>query len=578
MVNEIRRAIRRAVAMVALFSLFVNVLVLMVPIYSLQVYDRVFTSQSGDTLFWLTVLALFMIGVLAVLDTLRGRILVRVSLWLERRLAPVLLAKKLVGDIGRYGVLGTQGLDDLASVRRFLTGPGAPNLFDAPWMPLYLTVIWLMNPWLGVVATASAVLLFTTGLLNELATRRALAEANEKNNETMAALRTTLYGSETVRALGMSQAVLRSWAAQNDTVLRLQAGASDRSGAIQSFARFERLAAQIAIVGAGAWLVIDQTITPGTLIASAIIVSRALAPAEGLIGSWRGVVGARAAYRRVLEQLAGADERPRLQLPAPRGRLDVENISLVIPGNDRFTLHGVRFTLAEGESLGIIGPSASGKSTLARVILGLTSPTSGIVRIDGADVSSWDPDLLGRHIGYVPQNIRLFPGTIGDNIARLGPREDTLIVRAAQMAGAHEMILRLPLGYDTEIDPSRPAISGGQQQLIALARALYGEPRLLVLDEPNSNLDRDGEAALLSALARAREAAITTIVIAHRPTVVSELDRLLVLREGRVVMAGPRAEVLARTTGAVAPFKRPNAASHESGSLIERAGREQVPS
>lgn len=578
MVNEVRRATLSAVAMVALFSMLMNVLLLIVPLYSLQVYDRVFTSHSGETLFWLTVLAVFMIGVLAVLDALRGRILVRVSLWLERRLAPVLLAKNLAGDIGRYGVLGTQALEDLGAMRRFLTGPGAINLFDAPWMPLFLAVIWLMNPWLGIVATVSAALLFMTGLVNELCTRGVLNEASAKNNEVMAALRTTLYGTETVLALGMKRAVLQSWAAQNDVILRLQGSASDRAGAIQAFARFERLGAQIAIVGAGGWLVIDQTITPGTLIASAIIVSRALAPAEGLIGSWRSVVGARTAYRRVLEQLAGVNERPRLQLPAPRGRLDVENISLMLPGNDRLTLHGVRFTLAEGESLGIVGPSASGKSTLARVILGLISPTSGTVRIDGADVSSWDPDLLGRHIGYVPQYIRLFPGTVGDNIARLGPREDALIVKAAQMAGAHEMILRLPHGYDTEIDPSRPAISGGQQQLIALARALYGEPRLLVLDEPNSNLDRDGEAALLSALARAREAGMTTIIIAHRPAIVSEVDRLLVLREGRVVMAGPRAEVLARTTGAVAPFKRPNVASQEGGSLIERVGREQVPS
>ncbi len=578
MVNEVRHATRRAVATVALFSLFMNALVLVVPIYSLQVYDRVLTSQSGETLLWLSVLAVFLIAMLAVLDALRTRILVRVSLWLERRLAPVLLARNLAGDIGRYGALGTQGLEDLASLRRFLTGPGAVNLFDAPWMPLYLVVIWLLNPWLGIVATVSAALLFMTGFFNELATRRALGEANAKNSETMAALRTTLYGSETVRALGMKEAVLRSWAAQNDAVLRLQGGASDRSGTIQSFARFERLAAQVAIVGVGGWLVIDHAITPGALIAAAIIVSRALAPAEGLIGSWRSVVGARAAYRRVLDRLAGAAVRPPLQLPAPRGRLDVEDVSLALPGNDRFALQGVRFTLQEGESLGIVGPSASGKSSLARVILGLASPTGGTVRIDGAELSSWDPDFLGRHVGYVAQDVRLFPGTVGDNIARLGPRDDAMIVKAAQMAGAHEMILRLPRGYDTEIDPSRPAISGGQQQLIALARAFYGEPRLLVLDEPNSNLDRDGEAALLSALARARTAGITMIVIAHRPAIVGELDRLLVLREGRVIMAGPRAEILARTTGAVAPFKRPNVASREGGGLIERAGGEQVPS
>jgi PrtD family type I secretion system ABC transporter len=556
MAEEVRHAIRQAVAMIAAFSFFMHMLVLVVPLYSLQIYDRVLSSRSGETLLWLSALAVFLILILAVLDSLRARILVRVSAWLEQRLAPVLLARNLAGDLGRYGALGTQGLDDLAALRRFLTGPGAINLFDTPWMPLYLAVIWLLHPWLGVVATASAVCLFLTGLANEMATRRAIAEANAIGGETMAALRTTLLGAETVRALGMRQAVLRRWRARNDAVLGLQAGASDRAGMIQAFARFERLVAQIAIVGVGGWLAVGQAITPGALIAAAILVSRALAPAENLIGGWRSVAAAREAYRRILSRLRGIQPDGGLRLPAPQGRLDVEGVSLRLPGIDHPILDAIRFTLHPGESLGVIGPSGAGKSSLARLILGVVPPTAGVVRLDGADIAGWDRDLLGRHCGYVPQEIRLFPGTVADNIARLGLRDDALVIEAARIAGAHEMILRLPRGYDTDIDPGSPALSGGQRQLIALARAFYGHPRLLVLDEPNSNLDREGETALLAALARAKEAGITTVVIAHRPSIVAGLDRLLVLRGGRVGMYGPRAEVLERTSGVV-PFKRP---------------------
>lgn len=556
MVNEVRHTLWRAIAMIGFFSLFMHGLLLVVPLYSLQIYDRVLSSQSGETLLWLTALAVFLILILAVLDALRARILVRLSAWLERRLAPVLLARNLTGDLGRYGVLGMQGLDDLGNLRRFLTGPGAVNLFDAPWMPLYLAVIWLMSPWLGVVATVSAGLLFLTGLTNELVTRRALTEAGAVGNETTAALRTTLLGAETVRVLGMRQAVMRLWSGRNETVLRLQTGASDRAGMIQSFARFERLAAQIAIVGVGAYLVIDHAITPGVLIASAIIVSRALAPAESLIGSWRSVAASREAYHRILDRLRDAKPRAGLQLPVPQGRIDIENVSLTLSGSDQPVLQGIRFTLAPGESLGIVGPSGAGKSSLARVMLGVLPPSAGTVRIDGADIATWDGDLLGRHLGYVPQEIRLFPGTVADNIARLRARDDEQVIEAARLAGAHDMILRLPRGYDTDIDPASPALSGGQKQLIALARAFYGGPRVLLLDEPNSNLDRDGEASLIAALARAKDAGITTIVIAHRPNIVAGLDRLLVLRDGRISMLGPRAEVLARTTGVVAPFKR----------------------
>jgi len=557
MAEEVRNALRRAIAMTAVFSLFMHVLVLAVPLYSLQIYDRVLSSQSSDTLLWLTSVVIFMLAMLAILDSLRARILVRLSVWLERRIASLLLRRNLTDDLGRYGSLGLQGLDDLAALRRFLTGPGATSLFDAPWLPLYLIVIWLMSPWLGIVATVSATALFLTGLTNELVTRQSLRDANAIHVETFAALRTTLFGAETVRALGMRDSVLRRWIGRNEQVLQLQTRASDRAGLIQSFARFERLAAQIAIVGVGASLVIDHAVTPGVLIAASILVSRALAPAESLIGSWRSVVGAREAYSRILEALRAIKPHTGLRLPAPQGRLDVENISVRLPGLDQPVLKDVRFTVQAGESLGIVGPSGAGKSTLGRAMLGLVPLSAGTIRLDGADIATWERDMLGAHLGYLPQEVRMFPGTVAENIARLGMRDDEMVVEAARLAGAHEMILRLPQGYDTDIDPASPALSGGQRQLIAFARAFYGRPRLLLLDEPNSNLDRDGEAALLAALARAKEAGITTLVIAHRPSIVAGLDRLLVLRDGRISLLGPRAEILARTANVVAPFKRP---------------------
>jgi len=561
MTKEIRRSTLRAIAAVGFFSLFLHILVLAVPLYSLQVYDRVMSSQSSETLIWLSVIALFAIGILAVLDSLRARMLVRLSGWLERRLAPVLLVQGLKAGLGKRAVLGTQSLEDLAALRRFLTGPGAISLFDAPWMPLYLVVIFLFHPYLGIIATVGALLLFVTGLINEFATRRPLTEANTVNGDAMAALRATALGADAVRALGMISAVVRRWRRDNETVLDLQACASDRAGVVQAIARFIRLFVQIAIVGVGAWLVIHHSLTSGILIAAAIIVSRALAPAETLIGSWRSVIGARSAYRRIAERLKEmATPTSSVRLPAPTGRLDIENVSLTAPGSDRPILQGIRFSLEPGESLGIVGPSAAGKSSLARIILGVMPPSAGVVRLDGADIATWDSDRLGRHLGYVPQEVRLFTGTVGENIARLGTPDDDMVIKAAMFAGAHDMILRLPKGYDTEFDPAGQVLSGGQRQLIALARAFYGNPSLVVLDEPNSSLDRDGEAALLGAIARAKEAGITVVVIAHRPSIVAGVDKMLVLQNGRIAMFGPRAEILAKTTAnVVAPFKRPAA-------------------
>ncbi len=551
----------RVLVAIGAFSFFVHLLVLAVPLYSLQVYDRVLSSRSEETLVWLTLITVLAIAVLAVIDGLRSRILVRLSGWLERQLAAPLLGLNFRGRLAAPGQQlsdDARGLEDLAALRQFLTGPGAISLFDAPWMPLYLVVICLLHPALGVIAAGGAVLLFATGVVNELATRRPLTEANVAHGDALSRVRSFLRGADVVRALGMVQPVMRRWQRDEERVLQLQARASDRAGAIQSFAKFSRLFIQIAIVGMGALLAIEREITPGALIAAAIIVSRALAPAENLIGSWRSVIGAQTAYRRIARRLGRNDAPgPAVQLPPPQGRIDVENVSLLVPGVDRAILHNVRFSLSPGESLGIIGPSAAGKSTLARVILGLVPTSAGTVRIDGSDINTWDRDRLGRYVGYMSQEAQLFHGTIAENIARLGELDDERVIAAARFAGAHEMILRLPRGYDTLMEPNGPSLSGGQRQLVALARAFYGAPRLVVLDEPNSNLDRDGEAALLQTLERAREAGITTIVIAHRTNVLAKLDKLMILRDGRVVMFGPRAEVLAGAAPAVvAPFKR----------------------
>lgn len=538
---------RRVFTIAGVFSLFSNVLILAIPLYSLQVYDRVLSSRSGSTLAMLTVVAVGALLVHAVLEAVRSRLMVHVGLWLERVWAPELLRRAVRRGPEGDGATGAQVLRDLAALRGFITGPGVFHLFDAPWVPVYAVVMFLLHPALGWLTLGGGVVLFGLALASEFATRGPLKGAGQRMTVAQARADEYVRRAEVIEAMGMLPGLAASWAAESRRTQGMLAVGWQRSALLAAAARFCRFLVQVAIVALGAWLAINDQLSTGSVVAASIMLTRALAPVESLVGSWKSFIAARAAHGRIQAELNRvARNRTSTALPIPNGRLMLERVSFEMPHLERPVLSSIELDMAPGEALGIIGPSAAGKSTLARIILGIQPPTQGCARLDGADVATWAREDLGRHVGYLPQNIELFPGSIKRNIARMAEPNDGKVIEAAQLAGVHEMILRLPLGYDTEIADALRNLSGGQRQRIGIARAFYGEPRLLVLDEPNSNLDAEGENALIRALLRARERGVTTIVIAHRARVLMSVDRLMLLREGRMDMLGARDEVMAR--------------------------------
>lgn len=538
---------RPALAFAALFSFFANLLVLTVPLYMLQVFDRVLSSRSEDTLIMLSILAAGALLVLAILEALRARIQLRIGLWLSRLLGPLLLVQAVERAAAAGDQTSADGLRQLATLRNLLGGPALFHLLDAPWMPVYVGIVALMHPWLGAIAAAGALLLLLLALLAEYATRRPLRQASLLSLQLFGQAEAHLRNAQVIEAMGMLPALAKDWQRDSDAVQALHLRAGDRAGLLASCSKFIRPVVQIAVTAAGVVLVIRGEITAGAMIAAAIIMARALAPVEQMIGSWRSVVEMREAWKR-LEKLLSLRpvRRDGLRLPPPQGRLEVDNVTLVPPGGRKPVLHNIRFSLEPGECLGVIGPTAAGKSSLARLLVGIWPPQAGAVRLDGADIFSWNRAELGPHIGYLPQEVALLEGSVGRNIARMGEVDDDAVVTAARLAGVHDMILRLPQGYDTEIGAAGFRLSGGQAQRIALARAFYGTPRLLVLDEPSANLDAEGEAALVAALGHARDLGITCVVIAHRIGTLSGVDKLLLLREGRMAAFGARDEVLAQ--------------------------------
>ncbi|CAB5089386.1 Type I secretion system ATPase [Olavius algarvensis associated proteobacterium Delta 3] len=533
---------------VAVVSLFVNVLMLTVPLYMLQIYGRVLVSRSVETLIYLSVVAIGALLVVAALDFTRSRILAHMSAWLENRLGPEVLPPAISQQLQSQSY-GVQALRDVSQVRQFVASPTIFALFDAPWIPVYLFVIYLLHPVLFVIAVIGAVLLFSLAVTNELATRKPLKAANAQN---VAALRKTAAAArnaEVIEAMGMMPGITRRWLSDNQEALQQQMLASDRAGVILAATKFFRLVLQVAMLGVGGYLVLQYELTPGGMIAGSIILSRALQPIEQAIGTWKSLLSARSAYARLKTFLIETRQRPvDMSLPAPYGHLSVEKVIFTPPGGQKPVLKGVSFALAAGESLAVVGPSAAGKSTLARLIVGAWRPGHGAVRLDGADVYSWDRVDFGRHVGYLPQDVELFDGTIEDNIARLGEPDPIAVVEAAKRAGVHEMILQLPDGYRTQIGDAGAMLSGGQRQRIGLARAFFGGPRLIVLDEPNASLDSEGENDLLRAMATLKEDGATVVLIAHRPSMVSQVDKILFLRDGMVEMVGPREDVLPQLT------------------------------
>ncbi|MEM7206215.1 MAG: type I secretion system permease/ATPase [Pseudomonadota bacterium] len=575
-VREALKASRGALVIVGGFSLVVNLLMLTAPMYMLQIYDRVLSSRSEETLLALTVLAVGLLVCMGVLEVLRSRMLVRIGAHLDQRLNRPAFEALLKGRLSGAGTTPTQSLTDLDSLRQFLSGQGPLALFDAPWIPLYLALLYAMHPLLFAVSLGGALVLFTAALLNEILTRKPVLAAGQQNALARRYASSSLRNADVIDAMGMGKRLQDRWHQQHETGLATHVTAAERGGSISAVAKTLRMSLQIAILGVGAGLAIEQIITPGVMIAASIIMARALAPVDQSIAHWRSFVNARAAYQRLGELLAPLPiAQEHTQLPAPVGRLNVDGVFAGPPGSQLTVLQQVSLTLEPGEALGVIGPTASGKSTLARLLVGVWSPRIGSVRLDGAEIADWPSDERGKYIGYMPQDVELFAGSVAQNIARFEPDADsTDIVNAALQAGVHELILQLPDAYETDIGEGGAILSGGQRQRIGLARALYQQPALVVLDEPNANLDAEGDAALGQAIESLKAAGSTVVVMAHRPGAIAAVDKLLVLKQGRVELFGPKQAVLAQIAansdaGHVRPVPSanrisPNATAEES--------------
>jgi ATP-binding cassette subfamily C protein/ATP-binding cassette subfamily C exporter for protease/lipase/ATP-binding cassette subfamily C protein EexD len=542
---------------VGLFSVVMNTLMLAVPLYMLQVYDRVLTTGRVETLIMLTSMAVVALLMLGLLDALRTTVMVRLGRWLSARLAPVFLASsvraRLQGDDA-----GAQPLRDLSVLQSFVGGAGLAFLFDMPLVPLFVALVWLLHPDLGVLALGSALLLFFLSVLNDLLTRKAILEANVAQIRANLQAETTIRNAEVVRAMAMLPAMVDRWRVVNDRSLEATQKASERSGVIVGFTKSLRFLVQVMVLGAGALLVLEGELSPGSMIACSILIGRALAPVEQAMAAWKVFTAARIAYSRLKSRLLMLPpDTKRMLLPVPNGRLSVERVTVMPPGGSRPILRQVSFTVEVGEIVAVVGPSAAGKSTLCRLLVGLLQPNSGEVRFDGAEIGQWDPEQLGSFVGYLPQDIELFAGSVGDNIARMGKSSDEDIIDAAQLAHAHDMILRLPEGYDTQISDAGTKLSGGQRQRIGLARAVYGNPRLIILDEPNSNLDQAGEAALAGAVNELKRRGAAMVIVGHRPSTLAHADKILVLKDGRAEMCGPRDEVLQHLRRGAVPTASP---------------------
>lgn len=545
--RAVLQASRNSFVFVGLFSAFINLLLLAPALYMLQIYDRVLASRSEMTLLVLTLLVIGLYLLMGGLEMVRSRILVRVSARLDMALNTRLFAAMFDANLRGLGQTGTQPIQDLGSLRQFLTGNGLFGFFDAPWIPIYMAVLFLMHPLIGWLAVGGAVILIGLAVANELTTRKPLAEANGLAVTSNNFLQGNLRNAEALDAMGMLPQVRRRWLARHVEVLKLQALASDRAGLLTNASKALRITLQSLVLGVGAYLAIQHIITPGVMIAGSILMGRALAPIDMLIGTWKGFLSARSSYGRLRGLLQTVPARPlNMRLPDPVGRVTFEEVVAAPPGSNTAVLKRIAFEVAPGEIVGVIGPSAAGKSTLARVMLGVWPAAAGSVRLDGAEISRWNRDELGPHIGYLPQDIELFEGTVSENIARFGVVDSEKVIEAAQRAGVHDMILRLPKGYDTPVGVGGAVLSGGQRQRIGLARALYGRPVLVVLDEPNSNLDDEGEAALVQAVAHLKSLGSTVFLITHRPNVLKGVDKILVLRDGMLHLFGPRDQVLAQ--------------------------------
>jgi PrtD family type I secretion system ABC transporter len=545
--TELERAIkacRSAFATCALFSLLINLLMLVSPIYMLQVYDRVLTTGRIETLVMLTLIATIALAVMCALDALRTSVTIRVGCWLNEQLGPAYLACAVRGRL-KSDPSGVEHLRDISQLQNFVATQGLTAFFDAPWVPIFVALIWILHPMLGMVALASAVVLFLLSIANEFATRKATETANKKQIEASLLADATIRNAEIVQAMHMLPAMTDRWAAINGAVVDGLRRSGDIGGFVLATTKFVRFFVQVAILGVGAWLVVNSQLTAGAMIAGSILLGRALAPVELAISMWRNFMGARFSYGRLKKAIEEHPAPPRrTTLPSPGGRVAVDGVSYLTPNTAQLIVSEVSCDVGPGEALAIIGPSGAGKSTLCRMMVGLALPNVGEIRLDGSPIHHWDGEQIGRHIGFLPQDVELFTGSVRDNIARMQVAGDEAVVKAATLAHAHEMIQHFPQGYDTHIGDGGVRLSGGQRQRIGLARAVFGNPRFIVLDEPNANLDQAGEAALAQAIETLKRSGVALIIVGHRPSTLSVANKILFLKEGRTAMFGERDQVL----------------------------------
>lgn len=552
------------------FSLFINILQLTFPIYMMQVYDKVLSSYSLPTLWVITFAALVALIVMALLEWIRSRLLVRAGVEFDHILSGDVLHENLMQALQPGGVApgGNATLGDVQTLRNYLGGSAVFAFFDMPWMPIFYLLIFLLHPYLGYVAVAGGIAIFILGILQERATSKRIAVANRLNAQAGAFTGSIMRNAGIVRSMGMIGNVQDRWSKLNHTVIMLQTQASAQAGLLQSITKALRMGMQVLIYAVGAYLTVIHECTAGVMIAASIVMGRAIGPIAMAMGTYKLSLNAHGAYKRLDKLFSAEKPRPAMDLPDPVGEISCENLYFSAGG--RAIIKGVSFRMPAGQSLAIIGPSAAGKSTLCKLLLNLWKPTAGKVRIDRADIQSWNPEKLGPFLGYLPQDVELFAGTVGENIARLGVVESEKVIRATSLAGAHNMILALPRGYDTQIGDGGNSLSGGQRQRLGLARALYGDPRIVVLDEPNANLDEEGDACLHQAILNLKKLKSTVLIVTHKAQILNIVDNIMIMQDGQIAMCGKRDDVLRELA------KMQKARQTEARSRKEKAEQEAI--
>ena len=572
--NEIALALiefKGAFRTVGIFSAIINVIMLVPALYMLQVFDRVLSSRNETTLLMLTVMVLGAYLLMNALEFIRSFVLIRLGAQLDMKLNKRVYTAAFEQNLKQDGGNAGQALHDLTNIRQFLTGNGLFAFFDAPWFPIYLAVIYLFSPLLGMFALGGTLILIVLAYVNEVITKKPLAEASNMAVASGNLATNNLRNAEVISAMGMLPNLMSRWFKLHSRFLRLQAEASEKAGIVSALTKFVRMSMQSLILGLGALLVLDGKITPGMMIVGSILMGRATAPVDQLIGIWKNWSSTRSAYQRLVKLLgANPAGEAGMPLPKPVGRVSVEAVTAAPPGSPVAVIKNLSFAIAPGDVLGIIGPSGSGKSTLARLLVGVWPSAVGKVRLDGADVYHWNKEELGPNIGYLPQDIELFAGTVSENIARFGEIDAEKVILAAKRAGVHDMILHFPQGYDTPLGDGGGGLSGGQKQRLGLARAMYDDPSLIVLDEPNSNLDDVGEQALVAAINDLRGRGKTIVLITHRTSALSTTNKLLLLRDGMAQLFGPSSQVLAE-------LAKMNQQQSQQAQPTKQAGQAQLP-